>query len=131
MFCLRRFTDNGANEYKNVPVANFEAIAEHVWHVKYEEPDDLQQHVKQVLYQVYPKEPNQTFYTMQKDKGLFVFLLGKDERLSCAGQTMHADQYLYFEMQKEKHVGCVLVAAGGLEEALRNAVAKQAFRNDE
>lgn len=118
MFCLRRFTEDQQGEYKNLRVAEFVRLAEYVYKVILPE---AQLNVKHVLYQVYPGERDRTFYNLQENKLLFAFLLCKDGKLVLIGQTRHADQYLYFEVNADKHVACVIVVGDEENEAAQRA----------
>lgn len=116
--------------YTNIRIADFAAAhaaanaAPNVFYLWFK-PPDLSAIAKQVLYQLYPGQINQTFYTLPPGQMLIAYLIsgGGEQELVQVGATRHADQYLYFEMVPGKHVGCVAVVAKDEEEGLSHALA--------
>lgn len=112
--------------YTNIRIADF-AAAHAAANVSYLwfKPPDLSAIAKQVLYQLYPGQINQTFYTLPSGQMLIAYLIrgGVQQELVQVGATRHSDQYLYFEMVSGKHVGCLAVVAKDEEEGLSHALA--------
>ena len=112
--------------YTNIRIADFGTAhaVPNVFYL-YFKPPDLSAIAKQVLYQLYPGQINQTFYTLPPGQMLIAYLIsgGVEEELVQVGATRHADQYLYFEMVPGKHLGCVAVVAKDEEEGLSRAKA--------
>ena len=88
--CSTEEIDNGRTIHKNQQVATFIDAGDGVY-VTHFSPSSLQ-----AIYQIYPGNANQTFYSLDKGELIVVYCILNERRACFCASHNEKDHYIYF-----------------------------------
>jgi hypothetical protein len=116
-FVLRRCTEevesSGRTVHTNQQVATFERVAAGVYVSHFACPNET---IRDVIYQIYPGNVNETFYTLKRGEMLVVYCIINGNRACFCASHKERDHYIYFHALTDT-TDIVVIKAQSVKEA--------------